>query len=209
MIDEELLNYMKEYKDLMEQTLNRVDALEDVLYKQILEPAKALNDGFEKDKRKAAFMEKHGSALSEFNDRLKAIEGEDFDLAEHTFEDYDNSDHSIGEDEYVAALVAKVKEQLDRISKVFGSPVTVEQKPDGDIEIKADDNGNGEGEETVAETETLGTPEADGETDREEEKAEEEAEKSEEEATEEEVIDSDEEIEALKKELEAELHKER
>lgn len=60
MIDEELLNYMKEYKDLMEQTLNRVDALEDVLYKQILEPAKALNDGFEKDKRRAAFMEKHG-----------------------------------------------------------------------------------------------------------------------------------------------------
>ena len=157
MEDEKVLEYMKAFKDLMTETLDRVDALEDTLYKKVLEPAAQLQNDYERGQRHDAFMGKHGEALRAFNDKLKAIEGDDFDLAENTFKDYDESDHSIQEDEYVAALIAKVQSQIDKISKAFGGGnIEIEAKDedkDGKTEemtVETDNNDNGEGDKTVA-----------------------------------------------------------
>lgn len=219
-MDQELLDYMKEYKDLMEETLNRVDALENLVYKEILEPCRQLNDEYNHDVRKSAFMEKHGDKLSVFNDKLKAIEGEDFDLVSNTFEDYDKSDKSIAEDEYVAALIAKVQDQLTKISAVFGAPVEAEVTSDGSVEVKAEgetiataeivDNGdehehkvddpNTPREETVEhEDHNAEEPKAKNVIDNAADAGEE---------IDEEEIDTPEEIEALMKELEEEMRKE-
>lgn len=157
MDDEVVLKYMKDFKELMTETLDRVDALEDTLYKKVLEPAAQLQYDYERGQRHDAFAGKHGEQLSSFNDRLKAIEGDDFDLLEQAFNDYDESDHSIAEDDYVAALVAKVQSQLDKISKAFGAGnLEIEAKDedkDGkteEVSIEKDTDGNGEGDKTIA-----------------------------------------------------------
>ena len=223
-----IMNYIKQLNDTVKEVLDRVDAMEDVLYKQILEPAKQLNDDFERGKRHDEFVSKHGEALGAFNDRLKAIEGDDFDLVEQTFDDYDKSDKSISEDEYVGALIAKVQSQLDKISKAFGGGnIEVEAKDedkDGkseELTVETDTDKNGEGDKTVAaavnaeETKENGEdPEKKAEEAAEEIKSDEKAseEKSEEKASEEkteeeeEEVDSPEEIEELKKELEEEYN---
>lgn len=214
MIDQELLDYMKEYKDLMEETLNRVDALENLVYKEILEPCQALNEEYEHNVRKNAFLEKHGEKLSAFNDKLKAIEGDDFDLASNTFEEYDKSDKSIAEDDYVAALIAKVQDQLLKISNAFGAPVEVETQPNGDIEVVADGEVVAVAQVIDSENEhehTVNDPNTPTETvtehnDHNETSAENANEIVEEEIEEE--IDTPEEIEALQKELEEEMKKE-
>ena len=230
-MDEDLkfiMDYIKQLNDTVKEVLDRVDAMEDVLYKQILEPAKQLNDDFERGKRHDEFVSKHGEALGAFNDRLKAIEGDDFDLVEQTFDDYDKSDKSISEDEYVGALIAKVQSQLDKISKAFGGGnIEVEAKDedkDGkseELTVETDTDKNGEGDKTVAaavnaeETKENGEdPEKKAEEAAEEIKSDEKAseekpeEKTSEEKTEEEEeeVDSPEEIEELKKELEEEYN---
>lgn len=228
-MDEDLkfiMDYIKQLNDTVKEVLDRVDAMEDVLYKQILEPAKQLNDDFERGKRHDEFVGKHGEALSAFNDRLKAIEGDDFDLVEQTFDDYDKSDKSISEDEYVGALIAKVQSQLDKISKAFGGGnIEVEAKDedkDGkseELTVETDTDKNGEGDKTVAaavnaeETKENGEePEKKAEEAAEEIKSDEKTpeekpeEKTSEKEPEEEEVDSPEEIEELKKELEEEYN---
>lgn len=221
-MDEDLkfiMDYIKQLNDTVKEVLDRQDALEDVLYKQILEPAKQLNDDYERGKRHDEFVGKHGKALGAFNDRLKAIEGDDFDLVEQTFDDYDKSDKSISEDEYVGALIAKVQSQLDKISKAFGGGnIEVEAKDedkDGkseELTVETDTDKNGEGDKTVAAAVNAEETKENGEEP--EKKAEEAAEeiKSEEKTPEkkteeeEEEVDSPEEIEELKKELEEEYN---
>lgn len=215
----EILDYVKGLFDTVKELMDRQDALEDVLYKQILEPAKQLSDDFERGKRHDEFVGKHGKALGAFNDRLKAIEGDDFDLVEQTFDDYDKSDKSISEDEYVGALIAKVQSQLDKISKAFGGGnIEVEAKDedkDGkseELTVETDTDKNGEGDKTVAAAVNAEETKENGEEP--EKKAEEAAEeiksdeKTSEEKTEEEEeeVDSPEEIEELKKELEEEYN---
>lgn len=213
----EILDYVKGLFDTVKELMDRQDALEDVLYKQILEPAKQLNDDYERGKRHDEFVGKHGKALGAFNDRLKAIEGDDFDLVEQTFDDYDKSDKSISEDEYVGALIAKVQSQLDKISKAFGGGnIEVEAKDedkDGkseELTVETDTDKNGEGDKTVAAAVNAEETKENGEEP--EKKAEEAAEeiksdeKTSEEKTEEEEVDSPEEIEELKKELEEEYN---
>lgn len=212
MEEEKILDIFKQFKDLMGETLDRVDALEDTLYNKVLNPAAQLQAEYERGQRHDAFMGKHGESLRAFNDKLKAIEGDDFDLAENTFNDYDASDHSINEDEYVAALIAKVQSQIDKISKAFGGGnVEIETKDedkDGvseEMTVEADSNDNGEGDETVAEAIN-----EDESKEQEEEPASEDAEQAEahekleaiSDEVEEDVVDSPEEVDADMKELE-------
>jgi hypothetical protein len=185
---------------------------------------------YERGQRHDAFMGKHGEQLKAFNDKLKAIEGDDFDLAENTVNDYDESDHSIDEDEYVAALIAKVQSQIDKISKAFGGGnIEVESKDkdkDGtaeEVTVETDKNDNGEGDKEVVKAENVEEKEENGEKPESEENAGENADKTSEETAEdgvekleddiekaeesadeegEEPIDSPEEVDADMKELE-------
>lgn len=220
-MDQELLDYLKEYKDLMEQTLNRVDAMEDVLYNKILRPAEDLEKEYNTGKRRDEFKSKYADKLSAFNDKLKAIEGEDFDLVEKAFSDFDAlEDENKDGDKYVAALIAKVTEQLDKISKAFGN-VEIEAKiedtdKDGEpetvkVEADTDTDGVSENKETIAiakEEEPKEEEKVEIEEETEEPEIEEPEEKAEEVAEEgKEKEDSPEEIEADLKALEEEMKK--
>lgn len=158
MVDQELLDYLKEYKDLMEQCLNRVDALEDQFYKITSQAADAENE-YNLGKRRDDFKSKYGEKLSSFNEKLKAIEGDDFDLTEKAFNDFEaiTDDKNKDSDKYVAELIAKVQSQLEKISKAFGGGnIEVEAKDEdkdgkvSEITVESDTNDNGEGDKTEA-----------------------------------------------------------
>ena len=213
MIDQELLDYLKEYKDLMEQCLNRVDALEDEFYKITSQAADAENE-YNLGKRRDDFKSKYGEKLSSFNDKLKAIEGDDFDLTEKAFNDFEaiTDDENKDSDKYVAELIAKVQSQLEKISKAFGGGnIEVEAKDEdkdgkvSEVTVETDSNDNGEGDKTVAKAEDIvekkDEEEKEGNDNKEEEKVEEVVEEDEDEE------DKPEEVEADLKELEEEYNR--
>lgn len=195
-------DFVNTYKELIDRLLERQDQLEDLLFSQVLNPAKEAMDKYEKDGRRNDFMSKHGEALSAFNGKLRAIEGDDFDLAEQAFEDYDAMEEKPESDVYVAALVAKVTEQIDKLKKAFGAE-TIEVKDEGegesteviaDGEVVAEAANTEEEIKDVVEDEVVDNAEA--ETEVKEEVADEAAK---EEEKDEEVIDTD--SEEYKKEL--------
>lgn len=218
MIDQELLDYLKEYKDLMEQCLNRVDALEDEFYKITSQAADAENE-YNLGKRRDDFKSKYGEKLSSFNDKLKAIEGDDFDLTEKAFNDFEaitDDDENKDSDKYVAELIAKVQSQLEKISKAFGGGnIEVEAKDEdkdgkvSEITVEADTNDNGEGDKAVAKAEDIvekkdEEEKKEGGDNKEEEKVEEIIEEDDDDEDEE---DKPEEVEADLKELEEEYNR--
>lgn len=213
MVDQELLDYLKEYKDLMEQCLNRVDALEDEFYKITSQAADAENE-YNLGKRRDDFKSKYGEQLSSFNEKLKAIEGDDFDLTEKAFNDFEaiTDDENKDSDKYVAELIAKVQSQLEKISKAFGGGnIEVEAKDEdkdgkvSEITVEADTNDNGEGDKAVAKAEDIvekkDEEEKSGDTNDKEEKVEEIIEEDDDEE------DKPEEVEADLKELEEEYNR--
>ena len=124
--DLEKLNVIFEkYSKLMQETLDRVDAMEDVLYNKIIKPAEPLENDYNTGLRRDDFKAKYGDKLSPFNDKLKAIEGDDFDLVEKAFGDFDAIEGEKNGDEYVEKLIAKVQSQLDKISKAFNPDAVV------------------------------------------------------------------------------------
>ena len=188
----EIQEFVDTYKSVIDRLMERQDQLEDLLFSQVLNPAKAAMDKYEKDGRHSDFMSKHGETLSAFNDKLKAIEGDDFDLAEQAFEDYDAMEDKPESDVYVAALVAKVTEQIDKLKKAFGAET---------IEVK---DTEGEPTEVIADGEVVAeaanTEDVVEEPAKEEEVAEEPAKEEEVKEEEETVIDTD--SDEYKKELE-------
>lgn len=210
MVDQELLDYLKEYKDLMEQCLNRVDALEDEFYKITSQAADAENE-YNLGKRRDEFKSKYGEQLSSFNEKLKAIEGDDFDLTEKAFNDFEaiTDDENKDSDKYVAELIAKVQSQLEKISKAFGGGnIEVEAKDEdkdgkvSEITVEADSNDNGEGDKVEAKAEDIIEKKDEEEGNKEEEKVEEIIEEDDDDEE-----DKPEEVEADLKELEEEYNR--
>ena len=185
--DLEKLNVIFEkYSKLMQETLDRVDAM-DVLYNKIIKPAETLENDYNTGLRRDDFKAKYADKLSPFNDKLKAIEGDDFDLVEKAFGDFDAIEGEKNGDEYVEKLIAKVQSQLDKISKAFNPDAVVIEatateipaEENKEVEAKAEEAEKAV-EEAVEEAEKEVAKEEPKEEAKEEEK--EEAEKAVEEA---------------------------
>lgn len=205
--DLEKLNVIFEkYSKLMQETLDRVDAMEDVLYNKIIKPAETLENDYNTGLRRDDFKSKYADKLSPFNDKLKAIEGDDFDLVEKAFGDFDAIEGEKNGDEYVEKLIAKVQSQLDKISKAFNPDAvvieaTATEIPEGEskeVEAKAE-----EAEKAVEEV----VEEAEKEVAKEEPKEEEEKEEAEK-AVEEAVEEAEKEVATEEPKEEAEKEEE-
>lgn len=202
---------LDELFNLIKGTLDRVEKLETTFNDLLCTVDEARNE-YEVGERRNGFRERNAEKLSQFADKLKAIEGDDFDIVDQAFADYDSLENKPEEEVYVAALCAKVSEQLNKIAEAYGintneTPVEATLE-DGETEIKA--------EGTMAEV--IDDPEAAKEEAEESGEQAEEAEQQIEEAVEGEAEAEDEiedeiteddpaEIEADLKELEEELKK--
>ena len=177
--------------DMIKAIQEKTDSTERLIFDEVINPAKAemekqiYNAGLED------FSSRYSDKLSGYNDKLRTIEGEDFDIMKQAYDGY-NSIEGEKPDEamYVDELVKVVDKQLDDIRQAIGAPANAE------VAVKQDENG-----ETVVEVDGKEVSEESVEEKPAEEKP---AESADEEV---EVSDSDEEetnpeeLAALEKEL--------
>lgn len=142
MLDENDMKQIEELFErcskLMQETLDRVDAMEDVLYNKVLKPAEDFQNEYNLNLRKDDFRNKYGEKLNSLDiNKIKAIEGDDFDVFETAFEGFDNdkSENKNG-DEYIEKFISKVNGQLDRIGKAYGIGVEPTAEPTAEEEKK-------------------------------------------------------------------------
>ena len=158
-MDEMQLNeILASYRDAINALIERVDAqdgmiqavrekaegTERLIFDEVINPAKAemekqiYNAGLED------FTNRYGEKLNGYNDKLRPIEGEDFDIMKQAYDGY-NSIEGEKPDEamYVDELVKVVDKQLDDIRAAIGVPanaeVAVKQDEDGETTVEVDD----------------------------------------------------------------------
>lgn len=176
--------------DMIKAIQEKTDSTERLIFDEVINPAKAEMEKQIYDAGLEDFSSRYSDKLGGYNDKLRHIEGEDFDIMKQAYDGY-NSIEGEKPDEamYVDELVKVVDKQLDDIRQAIGAPA------DAEVAVKQDENG-----ETVVEV--------DGEKvskESEEKKPAESADEPVEEATE--VSDDDEdetnpeELAALEKEL--------
>ena len=123
----------------------RFHKIESTLTDEILGPAQEAYNKYDYDKRFGEFHDKYGSQLDEFNDKFRAIPGnEDYDMAKEAFDKYNGIEgDKPDEDAYVAGLVKQAGETLDAIKKAMGvdsnAVVEVEKKGDEPATVEVED----------------------------------------------------------------------
>ena len=153
----QLNEILASYRDAINALIERVDAqdgmiqavrekaegTERLIFDEVINPAKAemekqiYNAGLED------FTNRYGEKLNGYNDKLRPIEGEDFDIMKQAYDGY-NSIEGEKPDEamYVDELVKVVDKQLDDIRAAIGVPadaeVAVKQDEDGETTVEVD-----------------------------------------------------------------------
>lgn len=110
----------------MARTPEEVEALLDKVENLLGEYDKAV-DGYNRDGWKV----KHGEKLGKYADALKALNGDDFDIINASYDEYNNEYKDVDEDEYVASLLANLDGVLDKLRGALGEDkVEVESDKD-------------------------------------------------------------------------------
>ena len=148
-MDEELLNEIKSLRA-------ELDELKDLVHKGIIEPIeKDYNDRKYKEATDI-WTERYKDKLAPYVDKLKATEGDDFDLMKASYDAWNETDAD--SDEWVDALIKSIEESLEPLAKAFGVPAenlnaTVEIENGEVTDVQADTEPE-EGAEEVVEEET-------------------------------------------------------
>lgn len=158
-MDEMQLNeILASYRDAINALIERADAqdgmiqavrekaesTERLIFDEVINPAKAEMEKQIYDAGLEDFTNKYGEKLNGYNDKLRPIEGEDFDIMKQAYDGY-NSIEGEKPDEamYVDELVKVVDKQLDSIRAAIGAPanaeVAVKQDEDGKTTVEVDD----------------------------------------------------------------------
>ena len=145
---------MAEVKALREE----LTELKDLVHKGIIEPIeKDYNDRKYKEATDM-WTERYKDKLSPYMDRLKATEGDDFDLMKASYDAWNETD--MESDEWVDLLIKSIEESLEPLAKAFGTPVEnlnadikIEDGKVTDVVADTEPEEKGEGEEEPTEEE--------------------------------------------------------
>ena len=185
-----LIERMDAQDEMVKAVVEKVDGLNSLIFDEVINPAREAMNQSIYETGLNDFGNRYKDKLASYNEKLRPIEGEDFDIVKQAYDGY-NSIEGEKPDEamYVDELIKVVDKQLDDIRSAIGAPANAE------VSVKQDENG-----ETVVEVD--GKEVSEGSV---EEKPAESADESVKEETE--VSDSDEEetnpedLAALEKEL--------
>ena len=120
--------------------------LKGIVYEGIINPIeKDYNDRKYKEATDM-WTERYKDKLSPYIDRLKATEGDDFDLMKASYDAWNDTD--MDSDEFVDLLIQSIEQSLEPLAKAFGVPV---ENLNADIKIE-----NGEVTDVQADTEPEG-----------------------------------------------------
>ena len=85
------------------------------------------------------FKQRNSKSLSPYYEKLKKLNGDDFDLAKAAFDEYNNTFSDIEESTYVAQLVSEIDNKIAKLKEALGDD-EIEIKSDEDTtEVKTDD----------------------------------------------------------------------
>ena len=117
---------MMEQSELESMVLDLKDKLDNIL-NTVAESEKK----YQHDVGVKGFTERNGNALGKYVEKLKKLNGEDFDLFESAYDEYNNTFSDIEESTYVAQLVSEIDNKIAKLKEALG---------DDEIEIKSDED---------------------------------------------------------------------
>ena len=125
---------MMEQSELESIVLEMKDKLDN-----ILNTAAESEKKYQHDVGVKGFTERNGEALGKYVEKLKKLNGDDFDLFESAFDEYNNTFSDIEESTYVAQLVSEIDNKIAKLKEALGDD-EIEIKSDEDTtEVKTDD----------------------------------------------------------------------
>ncbi len=122
----------------------KVEAMEKMLYEDIIMPAKDAMMAADRELGIEEFRGEFGEQLDPFNDPLRAIEGDDFDIVATTYDEYQSLPEPRPEaGDFVADMVSEIESQVGAIKEKLGlvGDVNIEVTEEGDVTIE-DEAGN-------------------------------------------------------------------
>ena len=161
MSPEELEQTVLELKDKIDNIMNTVSESE---------------KEFQHKKGVEDFTARNSEALGKYADKLKKLNGEDFDIFGSAYDEYNNDFSDIEEATYVTQLVSEIDNKLAQLKEALN---------DEEVEVKSDD----ETTEVKTDDETIETPAEEPKSEEEAEDESKEEEKPEDEAASEEKED--------------------
>lgn len=129
--------------DMIRAIQEKTDSTERLIFDEVINPAKAEMEKQIYDAGLEDFSSRYSDKLGGYNDKLRPIEGEDFDIMKQAYDGY-NSIEGEKPDEamYIDELVKVVDKQLDDIRQAIGAPadaeVAVKQDEDGETVVEVD-----------------------------------------------------------------------
>lgn len=163
-----LIERVDSQDEMIKALMEKSDDLNRLIFDEVLTPAKQALDEQIYNAGLTDFTEKYGSPLEGYNEKLRPIEGEDFDVMKQAYDGYNAIEGDKPEaNVFVDELKKVIDEQLNSIREAIGAPadaeVTVTQDGEtGETTVEVD------GKEQELETEEAISDDMEEETDPEE-----------------------------------------
>jgi hypothetical protein len=154
---DELMDLVAGFTSKLESYKKEVDDLKSYINDEFVGPAAENYKRLDHDNRLEDFRKKYSKDFEPLLEGIKKEEGEDFDVFDKVFSDYDSNENpdKPEEAEYVASVVASLTEQLEQLKEATGAEnIEVKTNENGETEVKADG-------ENVATAETIEEPKED------------------------------------------------
>lgn len=158
LLEEKFNAFSEEIGHVREELQTRIESLEDTVINGIINPAHEAAEQAAYDRDLEEFKGRYSEKVDPYLDKIKAVEGDDFDIYKTAFDGYKeykdaNGEKALDEVGYIDELLSGIASQLDKVKELISAEnVEVKQDADGNTEIVADG-------ETVAEGEKTETPE--------------------------------------------------
>ena len=125
---------MMEQSELESMVLEMKDKLDNIL-NTVAESEKK----YQHDVGVKGFTERNGETLGKYVEKLKKLNGDDFDLYSSAYDEYNNTFSDIEESTYVSQLVSEIDSKIAKLKEALGDD-EIEIKSDEDTtEVKTDD----------------------------------------------------------------------
>lgn len=154
-----LIERMDAQDEMVKAVVEKVDGLDHLIFDEVINPAREAMDQSIYETGLNDFGDRYKDKLAGYNEKLRPIEGEDFDIVKQAYDGY-NSIEGDKPDEamYVDELVKAVDKQLEDIRTAIGAPADAEvtvSNEDGETKVEVDGKevtpeGEGETEKTSA-----------------------------------------------------------
>lgn len=113
----EIIEYQKHLAE-------EITEIRTAVMEELINPIKDEYSKMQYDNALSDFRCKYAEKLEPLNGKLKALEGDDFDIVEKAFDDFSARKDGMEADVYTDKLIEKVNDQLNKISEAFGVPAS-------------------------------------------------------------------------------------